>query len=287
MKVVISGCCVSRDIFNYDRYKEFEVEKFIQLNPISCTNTRSGGVVIPDNFDTIHFRSNFIKKCALCALSNNMLQTVLDSNATFLILDLAEERIPKACINDGDTEVAIAKHAFFDPMTDAINNHILSPLKLHEIRFNGLSWDDVAENYSYFANQINERFGKNIIIIEVYMGDTFVNSNYELEKFTTLNSGFSQQYISDVNKYLKKLYTLLERLLPESKIIKIPDNIISIYYHRWGLNPLHFTSDVYEYLIRCIGVITGCSNENSLEALYEELKFKNQMIIYVLTHMKQ
>ena len=45
MKIAITGCCVSRDTFNYDLLGNYEISKFVQLNPISCLKSKkcSGG----------------------------------------------------------------------------------------------------------------------------------------------------------------------------------------------------------------------------------------------------
>lgn len=237
-----------------------------------------GSNPIPE-FNEIIFQSDFIKRCADVALHNDLIKEICEKKSEFLVLDLAEERIPKAFISGGKNEIAIAKHAFFRPLTDLLEQGKLAGYSLRNIRFNALDWEKVEDAYVNFAGSVKQVYSQqNIIIIEVYMAKRLINKEFYVEEFGTDNSGFSQEYINLANEYIRKCYTLLEKLFPLAKIIRIPDNCLCPYYHRWGLNPLHYTSSVYEYLIESMNVLTGNSNCDTTGALYQELKMKNEIL---------
>lgn len=280
-KVEIAGCCVSRDLFNYDRLRNYEVLKFIQLNPISLQDKVEGGIDFLPDFRNIIWQSSFIKRCAECALGNHLVSSLLESRGgEILVLDLAEERIPKAVIDFHGRHVAITKHTFYKPIFDLIGKGDYEEAHVRYIRFNALPWDNVVENYKNFKDKMLLKYKEeNIIIVEMYLSECFIDREYHVVKYSEQNSGFSQKYIEDVNSYLDKCYQLLYTLLPQAKKIKIPKGVLTTYYHRWGLNPLHFTTETYEYLIKCMDLLVGNSYENTCESLYEELKMKNEILV--------
>lgn len=281
-KVVITGCCVSRDLFNYDRMKNYEVQKFIQFNPISLQNAKGAGIDILSDFHKIIWKSNFIKRCAECALENSLIPSVLAPEGEILVLDLAEERIPKAIIDFQGKQVVVAKHAFYESIFGLMGKGDYRDAHIKDIRFNAMPWDDVVSNYKNFTCKMLSKYKEeNIVIIEIFMSGRFIDKDYSIVCYNEKNSGFSQKYIADVNSYLEKCYQLLYTLLPKAKKIRIPKEILTTYYHRWGINPLHFTAETYEYLIKCMDILTGISYEDSCESLYEELKMKNEMYFRV------
>lgn len=277
MRIAITGCCVSRDIFNYDLQGFYENCRFVQLNPISCIG---GSAKIMPDFDKLQFRSNFIKKCAVCAMKNDLLDQLRSSKADKLIIDLAEERIPKAKLLDSDgNESVYANHMFFKPMRTMFGQGDYANVKMETIGFDSLPWEKVKKSYQEFAEKITSKQGgfsqEDIIIVEVYLAKEYVGQDYKLHEYNTDNSDFSKEYIEKANAYLKKCYELLKSLLPNSKVIKMPENVYSVYWHHWGINPLHFNTETYKYLLDSVDVIVGRSKSDSLESLYEEIKFRN------------
>ena len=281
-KVVIAGCCVSRDFFNYDRMKNYEVLKFMQLNPISLQNAKEEGIDILPDFHKIIWKSNFIKHCAECALKNCLITSVLAPKGEILVLDLAEERIPKTIIEFRGKQVVVAKHSFCESMFDLMGKGDYLDAHVKDIRFNAMPWDEVVLNYNNFVDKILSQYKEeNIVIIEIFMSERFIDKDYNIVGYDENNSGFSQKYIADVNSYLEKCYQLLYALLPKAKKIRIPKGILTTYYHRWGGTPLHFITKTYEYLIKCMDILTGISYENTCDSLYEELKMKNEMLVRI------
>lgn len=282
-RVAIASSCVCRDIFNFTLPDAYDIKKFIQLNPISLMNEhKSFDGEINADFAHLKFQSQFIRNCAEHAIKGDTVESLLKAKADILVIDLAEERIPKLLISYKGRELKITKHAFFSPLTD----YFKKDFPHREIRFNALPWEDVKKSYQYFVQQITNPITgfqqENIIIVEVYMATDYIGKDYSLYQYNVNNSDFSDGYIKDVNVYLKSCYDYLESLLPQSKVIKIPENVLTSYFNRWGLNPLHYTSEVYEYLAHCVNILTGKSNRDSIESLYEELKLKNYLMRQVL-----
>ena len=238
--------------------------------------------ILPD-FNKVQFRSNFIRNCAMCALNNNLVEQLISAKAEKLVIDLAEERIPKARItNIQGEETIIANHVFYEPMRSLFGQGDYTGTKMESIRFNELPWAEVKQSYTQFVNEVTSRPGgfkqEDIVLIEVYMARDYLNEEYKFCEFNLDNSAFSQEYIKEANDYLKKCYMLLKELLPRSKVIRIPENIFAVYYNRWGNNPLHFNSSVYNYLLECINIVFENSNSNTLESVYADFRFQNHII---------
>lgn len=136
-----------------------------------------------------------------------MTETLLRAKGDVLILDLAEERIPKLKITFQNQTVIIANHAFFRPIHALLGMEHYKNVSCIEFRFNALPWETVIKNYTDFVAQItdvNRGYSQeNIIIIELYMTNQFIGKQYQIEHYNEENSGFSQTYINDVNCYLK------------------------------------------------------------------------------------
>lgn len=290
MRIAITGCCVSRDIFNYDSQGLFDVRKFVQLNPISCL--KKGGIKILRDFEELQFQSDFIRNCAKCALLSDLVNQLIGSKAEKLIIDLADERIPKAQLIDAKGNITlVANHFFYKPMWEMFGRGGYAEVGVRSIGFDAIPWNDVEKAYKYFVKKIVGGPGgfepKDIVIVEAYMTKEFVNSEYRLVEFNKDNSPFSQEYISVANEYLKRCYDLLRSLLPESTVIKIPDNVYSVYYHRWDNNPLHYVPETYKYLLECVNIAFGKSNSETLDSLYADFKFRNHLTRKILAEREE
>lgn len=272
--IVITGCCVGRDIFNYIR--DTKVKKFIQLNPVSCQTLGEG---VTADLREVMCTSKFIRMCAETAFANKGTDLLIDNLAAedFLIIDTAEERIPKAVIKKNDERVTIADHAFFKEFLSAVQK---KGFEVEKLGFSAIPWEVVEENYKHFAEEILKTGIKeeNIILLNIHMAAEFINENHRLVEFSETHGGFSQSYIKRANDYIHKCFLLLKTYFPKAKVINLPENTVAAYYARWGLNPLHYMSDTYEYLSACMQIQMGWQ-KTAPEVLEKEQYLKNELLI--------
>lgn len=194
---------------------------------------------------------------------------LIDKKAEYLIIDLAEERIPKMKIElSSNKRIYIPNHFFYQNLI----YNLKEQYQCSEYRFCNHPWEELKKNYETFCETINAVYKNKIIIIEVYMCNDFLDKDYRIVEYSEENSGFSKTYIKAVNDYLKKIYTLLENLLPQAKIVRLPSNNFGTYYHRWGINPLHYTEETYVYLKDCVENYMKEKSIRGNQDKYEQLR---------------
>lgn len=277
--VTINGCCVSRDIFNYADEWQYKVNKFVQLNPISCFSV-GAGITCPAGFSELKWHSPFIKSCMKTALQQELQDVIAKNVSDLLILDLADERIHKVKVSQPEIskEVVYANHNFFHNMTDYFEAS--EEYEVKHMRFCEIPWDTVKRRYAQFSEYVLKQYAETeIFIIEVFLAEKYIDADYRIKTFSEKAGGYSQNYIREANAYLHKCYEYLETCLPNAKRVRLPENILGVSWHRWGLNPLHYTSATYQYCLDCIKVLSGDSNQNSVNALLKDCEWNNYMLL--------
>ena len=87
MNISIIGSCVTRDIFEYDK-DVFKInDYFARSSIVSMTS-----LPIDVNSDYVQLNSPFQKKCVLNDLNKHSIQSVLNEDNDYLIIDLIDER---------------------------------------------------------------------------------------------------------------------------------------------------------------------------------------------------
>lgn len=58
------------------------------------------------------------------------------------------------------------------------------------------------------------------------------------------------------NALLRAIYDEFRIVFPNSNMIKMPSTVVAIQPHKWGLHPLHFCPEAYDYIYECVDLIT-------------------------------
>lgn len=92
--------------------------------------------------------------------------------------------------------------------------------------------------------QLEER----IILVEVFLATEYLSEN-KLCSFPNL------EYSRKINDLLSVYFAEMERLLPNSYVIRMPSNLYCDPKHKWGLGPRHYDKKYYEYEMKALNVI--------------------------------
>ena len=88
--------------------------------------------------------------------------------------------------------------------------------------------------------------------------------------------------IREKNEFLRKLYQILYRYIPECHVVKLPIFTHSVETHLRGEHPLYYTEDTYIYLAKVLRTLFKELKVNTVENLYLERGFKNKLFTRVL-----
>lgn len=269
--VDIFGSCVSRDIFRYMQNNRYKVNLNIQRNPITCLYQEPIQIdMIPENWQERLF-SILVNQTAIKQLKN--------SSADYLIIDLADERLQRWEVEyENSSEVLVS-------WSKLSENLILnSGFRVREKYFPfDMKEEFIRYKYKKFVDDIvkseknqNGYPEENIIVLEAYYAEKIVDNKGRLR-----NYGVDFK-VTEHNKFLNKLYSILYEYMPRCKKIKFPQYTYATMNHMWGVHPLHYTEDTYLYFAREMNTISGVSMINSQLNLYNEQVLKNKYLTRLL-----
>lgn len=223
IKVFILGSCVSRDPFELDDKKEFEVVNYIARSSLaSLIGKPYIDKKIIDNLD-----SQWLQKQLHNDMEKSLFLHLLDKEFDILLMDFIDERfdlsIKKEVIHTASTEY---KEALYTPnQYNTIKGFSDEKFKLWEQGLKKLVdfltihklIDTVVLNRVYWTNKIGEN--------------------------GVINTKYSTDYIKKANDDLERMYLKIIQLIPNIKIIDYPKNILfSDPNHKWGLAPFHYNN---------------------------------------------
>ena len=271
--------CVTRDVFRF-------ISPEIAKPKFSFGFANISNMFLPKlNIDrnTITEGTAYLKRNIWYDLTKTNLSKILESDSEWFIFDLITERFPiMEFIIDQQTGFATKSPEFVQNYLKWVSDKTFKHIRKVRDYF----LDDLFEELDYensiknFCDKIIERFGQNKIILnEVYLSEYYLAKNNEIKMF---NSDGAYKIIDAhnqpdiVNKFLRKLYSLFRKYLPSAYYISMPNYSYSDENHWFGLHPLHFNRNYYEYVSNCVRTIVSISNNKNSIALSLELLHKEQ-----------
>lgn len=267
----ILGCCILRDIFRIaDKIQKFKVTKFYQsTGPISfceVPKNRISQEILGNNFEW----TNFVKKCVCADINKTVLADIEGTPSDYLLLDLCELRFRNCKINlqKGDS--------FFVTQTKYINSILENKDFCNFLGIQSFETDIELdeceiENYLHvFVRFIKEHYKQQQVIL---VKNLPVWRHLDDEKLC-----FEEYWIPGITKVrekLEKYYMYIQKLMPEIHIIDMPNPCLGNALHTWGMAPLHFVDEYYQYLYKAIEIITE-SHSDEKKDLRELRDFYSQ-----------
>ena len=258
----ILGICVSRDIVGAAGFK---VNRFVQdVSPISLFY----GSVLGNGF---RLDEENIK----CYLANTKLNhffirnTILDMNKTvyeylfevqsdWLVIDAGCLRHKTLIDRERKTAVTEAHLKRLKYRYDENIYQLYETMTLEEKEF------DICMG-ACLARLLREYPEEKIIVVESYLVSHYVDAKRSgIHKF--------KREIKNENAAISMGHDYLKRNLKKSHFIPFPAHILADASHKWGLAPLHYVPEYYEYGSRALKIIMrelSCEEERKV---IEELK---------------
>ena len=277
----ILGSCVSRDTFGmFEDDGGFDIQRCVTNSSIFslCSPKLYKDLSLTEN-DFPNSRHNFQKRCAALDISKKVFEYIKEIESDFLIIDLGNlisRKIIKVrkkdCIDEYDfTYITLTKA--LEENLELLDNIGIEVLETFLAFEDELSM--VGFMYQY-AEMIKENFDEDkVIIIEITTTERYVSDDGEIKLF---RYGLDKM---DAKKHCLALcYEILKNALPNAHVIKLPCvEIMANYNHKWGINLLHYVTEFYEYLLKCVRVIAYNSNREYEEILLEDVRTMFEQLI--------
>ncbi len=277
----IFGSYVSRDVIRFVDTEVYKVNRCIGAVPISSLY-EAPAKIDEDVLEQMPI-SQYEKRMFRIQSRRNAVNLLKKSEGKILILDLASECLNRCLIGENNNQ----SMAYVDGMEEYLENLLVNPEDQHIIEtVSPLEMDmkQIEKKYKKFAYDIlkskdnptgyNER---NIIVIEVYYAEKYVGT-----KDGILHSQPAEYQVHKVNAWLKKMYQLIYKNIPDCQVIKLPIFTYSTENHIRGKGPLCYTDATYQYIANVLGVLCGVQKLNSADNLYNEQGLKNKLFTRLL-----
>ena len=275
--ISIIGSCACRDFFEFNK-NDFEIMTDVRFSsPISIVSNPLSNICISMTDFTKDIKSisgNWYKKTVINDFNKTIFSALRSRHGEYLVLDLAESRIPLAKITDkvsSENTIITFSTAFRKHYYASLKRKPLNSISIESISPLSIRREEWLFALKKFVDQILKIFDPSkIIIIENMPATEYIDSNLCVTPYAT---EFHLAEIKLCSVILPFLYRELEILLPKSFVIKIPNKFLGDCNHKWGTHPFHFQESYYRYLFECAeNVVLKKGNElNLIYSRYEKM----------------
>lgn len=241
IKINIYGSCVSRDIFEWDKEKQFSIPAYVARTSIlSNLNTNIWNI----NSTDIDLDSKFQREAVMTDLNKTVYDKFKSNMSDYLLIDFIDERFRIAKVDDlyATYSVEMMNSHFLDG-----KDYILLDKEPSIVGDTYVFEDiDLDQYVKEFAKKISNIYDENRIIIhKAFMRDEYISKDGKLLKF-------KPHVCLDVKKnnaMLEFMYKKLNEYLPNAYVIDASGKYYVNEMHRWGLTPMHYEDEYYENLL--------------------------------------
>lgn len=255
-KFTVYGGCISRDVFNYLDKEKYIPSLTIGQNPISTMFD------LPFNIELEDYvcGRNFDKRMLFYDANKLAVEKITKEDSKYFIFDIICERITVMEFALGNSIGKVEKsYTFIDNWYEFLKTPKYEGIK--KIRdINTLDLDDLYEhNIDKFCKIISKKFKSNhIIFLELNLVDEYIDKDGKLKSFNkddgyNIVSSFNMPEYG--NAVLKRVQKRIKKQLPNIHYIPMPDSVLASSNHHFGLHPLHFTDDYYQYAATAVEMI--------------------------------
>lgn len=281
VQIDIFGSTVCRDMIRYSDKNEFEVNRCIGGVPISTLYERP---VLLDEEELNRIPvSQYDKRMLKIQMKRNVVKLLKKSEADILVMDLTDE-----CMKRYQYGKSIRQSVAYPDEMDGYISRLFQKQGesggKYQPEDTDMGMELLEKKYKKFASEIilsdenPEGYPEeNIVLIEAYYAEDYVGNNDGVTHVFD-----AKQKIKEKNAWLKQLYEIVQKSMPECQVIKLPMFTHASENHLRGIGPLSFTEETYIYLSQALGVLCGTFKQNSLDNLLLERGLKNKLYTRLL-----
>ncbi|EBF6110853.1 hypothetical protein RMS36_001790 [Campylobacter coli] len=211
-KICIFGSCVSRDIFEYDEQKHFELVGYYARS--SFTSLSSNAMIEQDVLDNII--SPFQKRMVLYDMNKSFIDRIKRNDFDCLLIDFIDDRFHFYKLSN-------------DSIVTLSNEYKKAKGKLYS---SNMIYSKSQEHIDLWKKGIEKVYDDlyliqdKIILNKVYWTDVFVTGD---------KLKINEEYLADNNVFLKERYDDFAKFFPEVKCIEYSQDLLILdHEHKWG-----------------------------------------------------
>ena len=224
-KIFVYGGCVSRDVFNPVFNKGgIELVNYVARSSIVKIKDKPIRIII----DNKKISSQFQRKLLINDSENNLLKLVENEDFDIFFMDLLFLRY----------RVVSYRGTWLTYSNELKRSGVLGSFSKVINYDHDLFWDKFKAGVDFLFEVLSDRG---------MLSRVLVNKLY-LSSCTDMGELFdNQEYIKKFNSVLDKAYEYLSIYLEERNFLNYNRSLfVSDSKHRWGVDPMHYISDLYE-----------------------------------------
>ena len=284
--ISILGLCVLRDFFGMkENNGGFEIDRFVQsISPISAVSNSMLQKRI-DNSDEIiqnvfHDLTNFYKRLIKQDLEKSVFTYLSERKSDYLIIDAGNCRYNLLKYSAGGVDRYLT--IVYEEKVKKLMDGGYLPAEAEIITLEDMK-ESVFEFYmDQYIDQILKLYNVEQIILVECRGVPFYINKHQ-NRIHYFDYERNKKWYRDINRG----YRYLRKKLKGCHLIEFPNGVIGDENHKWGLYPLHFIPEYYDYGIEAIETIVGKKTDDEVDTLrnlkekYEDiLKRKYEPVIF-------
>ncbi|MFI3228568.1 MAG: DUF6270 domain-containing protein [Bacillota bacterium] len=246
----ILGCCVSRDIFRIcDKENKYVINNYVSLsNPIKS-------FLYPErvriNVENVDFEdkniSLFRRKCFVRDVNSSGISYLLSTKSEYLVIDLADMRLPMVLMRNEMESYLITRTNVYNKYKEKNGGQLLKDFVEEDIKADMICEDIIQKTIKYIADSVKRIYpAKKVILIESYPINQIANeANGCLEHL-------QYQSMSAFDLIKPATEAFRQYVGDDIVVVETLTNNIGSPIHTWGIYPLHFKDEWYQYVFDCI-----------------------------------
>lgn len=230
--VDIFGSCVSRDLIEVNKSKNFELGTYIARESIVSMLSSP----IEYEKESIKLASAFQARMLELDLSKEGLKKLEENHSQYLIIDLIDERFDLGKV--GDSYFTISNEFLESDVLDKCQYEVLKKNEGFEKKL-----DKTIERYveSFCERLLAIYEPQNIVLHKAFMVDYYKDKEQRIKKFSFSYLNYNKR----INKILGQMYGYIEKYIPEAIVIDVCNEFCADENHKWGLAPKHYQQEYY------------------------------------------
>ena len=259
----VLGCCVSRDAVELIK-DECVVGNYAPFN--SAYSVYNGAALELDTDRLISIgMTPFIARVVTLDAAKRTVDYIKEKRSDWLLLDIADSRLSVLVWHNSNIYLTYNSYVqkFLPDLRElfpAEDPQLIEVWKIPE--------EALIDSVDKMLDELLKIYPANRIILnEFYRVPEFLTAEGFVKKFSKVTLDLNNKW----NPILERLNQHCEKRLVGCHVIRSLKNALSYEKHKWGLMPLHYCSEYYEYIGKCLEAIIKYGDGSMVEDVLDNL----------------
>lgn len=193
----------------------------------------------------------WMARCHALDLDKGLGRRLESKRSDYLVLDVADVRYSLQVYEGGGSRTAVTGSRL-DSMYEDLMASMFPDGRSSVILPSALSEKELEQMMEPFMEAVGGAYGRDEIILVVPVrAERYRDRDGSLKRFGTGSSA--------ANWLIRAASRILADRLGLTRVVSVPESVVALEGHKWGLDRLHYTEDMYQYIG---GSIMGYARED-------------------------